>query len=73
MKALGRSSRNSADDGLRRLPRVDAHTRPRIAHLADAELPEPVTLIGRWTALSLVRLALTEPVFDEGLEHREDL
>lgn len=32
-------------------------TQPRIAHLAEAELPEPVTLIGRRTALSLVRLA----------------
>jgi hypothetical protein len=31
-----------------------------------------VTFIGRWTALSLVRLGL-EPVLDEELGHREDL
>jgi hypothetical protein len=32
-----------------------------------------VTFIGRRTALSLVRLGLAEPVFDEELGHREDL
>ena len=44
-------------------------TQPRIAHLADAELPEPVTFIGRRTALSLVRRGLAEPAFDEELGH----
>jgi hypothetical protein len=35
--------------------------------LLDAELPEPASFIGRWTALSLVRVGLAEPVFDEEL------
>jgi hypothetical protein len=37
-------------------------TQPEIAHLADAEFPEPVPFIGRWLAVTLVRNGWAEPL-----------